>query len=144
VVAEKKTVAVPVVTAPATATTAKTAEAVAPVAAKPTVAPTAVAGSVDPAADAIAKRAERFGLPVKEDDKAAARAARFGTTTTTAAAVTSAKKTVSKDKVQKTCFAFQAGSCEKGSECKFAHIAPESEEAKALAVQKIAEVTNNE
>ena len=41
---------------------------------------------------------------------------------------------------ERPCFAFQAGSCAQGTECKFLHVAAETEEAKAIAVAKMAEV----
>jgi hypothetical protein len=97
---------------------------------------TAAAIHADPLAEAKAKRAERFGIPLNtaEADKAAARAARFGLSP---AATTASAPAAKKGRV---CFAFQAGDCST-ADCKYAHIAAETEEEKALAIEKITKVS---
>ena len=115
----------------------------------PTPAPTpaaapAPAASLDAIDAAKAKRAERFNIPlqVNELDKAAARAARFGITATAAGATKQQERGQKEKKAQRACYVFQAsGNCEQGDSCRFLHVAAETEEAKAEAATKVAEVT---
>ena len=90
--------------------------------------------------EAKLKRAERFGIPPGESEKAALRAARFGILTK---ATDSTNKNVLKGngKLAKPCFVFQATqSCDRGDLCKFFHPEVVTDEEKAAAVAKVAEV----
>ena len=98
-----------------------------------------VAGELDAMIDARLKRAERFGMPPGENEKAALRAARFGIELKSIDCAS--KKVLSNAKSLKPCFLFQAtGSCDKGDACKFSHPVVVTDEERAVASAKVAEV----
>ena len=104
-----------------------------------TVSSSQVTRELDSITKARLRRAERFGIPPRESEKAALRAARFGIELNSLHSTN--KKVLNDSKTLKPCFLFQATqSCDKGDSCKFYHPDEVTAEEKVVANAKVAEV----
>ena len=104
-----------------------------------TVSSSQVTRELDSITKARLRRAERFGIPPRESEKAALRAARFGIELKSLHSTN--KKVLNDSKPLKPCFLFQATqSCDKGDSCKFSHPEEVTAEEKVIASEKVAEV----